>query len=259
MQAIMAFDFERAHDLANEKILAVDLTAYHEESHYLAEAARLSRENEEHYSEQLREISKEFLTETANYKAVWQSLCRSLALRQREEAAALEERWGAARGAEGARRAEDAQIDLRTACVLAMCAKFDEAIETRNRARSLLADDRTPKLRQIDADYARQYRAMMARHEIEFRDLFAHLNSLIQALKDKAEGQKSAAYAILQTQNADDRNRLIEKVVQGPVSQAGRERVIHAFSPRSRGSPKASTARSLSSARSASAASLSKS
>jgi hypothetical protein len=249
MQAILSFDFERAHELSQEKTLAVDRTADLEEAHYLAEAERLTRENEEQYSEKLQGISKDFLTETTNYKTIWQSLCRSLALRQREEAGALEERWRAARDAEGRRKAEHAQVELRTACVLAMCDKFDAAIETRNRAQSLLTDDRTPPLRRLDADFTAQYRAMIARHEVEFRDLFAHLNSLIQALKGRAEGQRSAAHAVLQTQNATDRKRLIEKVVQSQVSPTGRERVIHAFSPRSRVSPKAaSTARSLSAA-----------
>jgi hypothetical protein len=248
MQAIMAFDFERAHDLAHAKTVAVDRTADLEEAHYLAEAERLTRENEEQYSERLQGISRDYFTETTNYKSVWQSLCRSLILRQRAEASELEHRWSAARSAEGLRKAEHAQVELRTACVLAMCDKFDEAIETRNRARSLLTDDQAPSLRKIDADYTTQYRVMIARHETEFRDLFGHLNSLIQGLKDKAEGQRSAAQAMLKSQNATDKRRLIEKVMQSPVSPIGRDRVIHAFSPRSKGSPKASgTGRSLTS------------
>jgi hypothetical protein len=236
-QAILNLDFERAVELSRQKTRIVDHTAVAELAHYQAEADRLVRENEEHYNEKVQGISQDFLAHTSSYKTIWQKLCRALISRQKAEAADLEQRWHSARDLEAHKQADVAHVQLGTARILAMCDKFDEAIEARNHAQSLLTDDHTPGLRKIDADYTKQYRGLISRHELEFKDLFTHLNSLIKALKDKAEGQKSAARALLLSQNASNARVIIESVAQHQTSQSARDTIIQAFSPRYRKPP----------------------
>jgi hypothetical protein len=104
-----------------------------------------------------------------------------------------------------------------------MCEKCDEAIE--------------PRPRKINADYAKRYRWLISRHELEFKDLFTHLNSLIKTLKGKAEEQKSAVMALLNGQKASNAGLSIESVAQQKISQRARDAVIRAFSPRNRKAP----------------------
>jgi hypothetical protein len=125
-------------------------------------------------------------------------------------------------------------VELGTARVLAMCEQFDKAIETRKKAQSRLADQETPELREIDTRYAKRYREMIARHEKEFDHLFKYLNSVIRALKDKAEGERAEAQAELQSQDAFRTGIVIETVVEKEEDPRTRDRVIQALSPRSR-------------------------
>jgi hypothetical protein len=232
LQAILSLDFERALALFKQKTEGEASTAEAEEAHYQAEAERLLQENEDAYNAQLERISKAFLDESGTYKDIWQRLSQSLVLRQREEAGDLEEKWRKARNIERRRKDETANVQLETARVLAMCQKFEEAIETRNAAQALKADDQTPELQAIDSDFSTRYRALIARHETEFQDLFQHLNSLIQALKDRAQGQRTVANAQLKTQNAANARMIIESVSRHAVSTVARDKVIQAFSPR---------------------------
>jgi hypothetical protein len=228
VQAILDLDFEHAFELYEQKTRENQGTADAEEAHFRAEADRLARENDSSYNEQLEHISSDYKLTSRHYNRIWQGLSRSLAARQREEAAAIEEKWRAARGAQLKRKAEIVDAQLGTARILALCQKFGEAIEVRNAAQKLRDDDQTPELTQIDREFATHFRIMIRRHETEFQNLLTHLNSVVSALKHTADGQKLTAEAVLRKKNAVNATRIIESVSQSPVSPAARDKVIQA-------------------------------
>jgi phage/plasmid-associated DNA primase len=75
---------------------------------------------------------------------------------------------------------------------------------------------------------------LIQRHETEFRDLHTHLKSVIGAIKRKAETKKLTAQAMLKKRNAFNATTIIESVSQTSVSPATREKVLQAYSPRSK-------------------------
>jgi hypothetical protein len=232
LKAIFDLNFELALSLYEQKTKAENDTAEAEEAHYRAEADRLLQENESSFEAQVSRISAKFLDDAQGYQIIWQGLSRSLVDRQRREAADLEAKWKVSRDVERRRKAESAKVQLRTARVLAICEKFQDAITTRNTANALIENDQTPELRAVDADFAGRYRAMIVRHEQEFGDLFTHLESLVSTLKLRAVGEKSVAMAQLRAQNALNAKMMIEGVSQHSVNPITRDRVIHTFSPR---------------------------
>jgi hypothetical protein len=238
LKAILNLDFELALDLYSRRTRAVDRATDAEEGHYFREAQRLLDESQEAYAGELTRISTTLLEDSERYKSVWQGLGRSLIDRHRGEAADLEHRWRDARAIEKRRTEEAVEVQLGAARVLAMCQKFCEAIVARDAAQALLVNDETDELRAIDADYAGRYRAMITRHEGEFQDLSVHLNSLMRALNDRAQRERSVAHAHLQAQNASNARMIIESVSENAVSAVARERVIQAFSPRRSAAPR---------------------
>jgi hypothetical protein len=117
-----------------------------------------------------------------------------------------------------------------------MCQRFREAIEVRDAAQKLRDDGQTPELIRIDLEFANRFRTMIRRHETEFRNLLTHLKSVIGALKHRADGRKLTAQAVLNKKNAFNATLIIESVSQPQVSPTARNKVIQAYSPRSRSS-----------------------
>jgi hypothetical protein len=233
VQAILNLDFELAFQLYEQK-MQEHRGAEDAEAHYRAEADRLARENDDSYNEELEQISTDCELTSQRYGRIWQGLSQSRAARQRQEATAIEEKWRAARDIEMRRKAEAVEAQLGTARILAMCQKFEQAIEARDAAQRLRDDNQTPELVRIDVEFADRFRALIRRHEIEYQNLFTHLRSVIEVLKRKADTRKLTAQALLKKRNAFNAPKIIESVSQSPLSPAAREKVLQTYSPRSK-------------------------
>lgn len=131
-------------------------------------------------------------------------------------------------------KAEVADTQFGTARIFAFCDCFDKAKRVRDAATRLREEQHTPELSELDEDFTTRYRAMIARHEREFEDLFAHLDYLIRTLKQKAAGQRLTADAKRKRNDAINATLIIEKVSKSAVSPKARDNVIHALSPRAK-------------------------
>jgi hypothetical protein len=80
---------------------------------------------------------------------------------------------------------------------------------------------------------------MIKRHTQEYQLLYNRVEAHIQSLKDRAESSKQAAEAVLMVEQAKNATVLIQTVSEQGVSPIAKEKVIQAFSPRSKkGSPR---------------------
>lgn len=237
LAAILALDFERALECSQHKCQRRDNQAAEEEAHYREQAMILSQQNYDTYNERLNQIKEEYQQSADKHKTLWQGYCRSLVAKQREEAEELEQKWIAAREEELARTAEAANAKLSTARILAMCNQYENAIAMRDTAKSLIGNEKTARVRKIDADFTRRYKQMTARHFSEFQYLHKHLTCLMDTLREKVKAQGLAAEADLKMEEARNATLIIQTVAQEAVSPIAKENVIRAFSPRSQKRP----------------------
>ena len=170
----------------------------------------------------------------------------AVVIKQREEAEDLEQKWIAARNEELERTEEAANAKLSTARILAMCNQYETAKTMRDTAQGLIRNEKTARMRKIDADFTKRYKKMTARHFSEFQFLHKHLTCLMDTLREKVKAQGLAAEADLMMEEARNATLIIQTVAEEAVSPIAKENVIRAFSPRSQKRPGSRSSMSMS-------------
>jgi hypothetical protein len=238
LDAIQNLDFERAREILQQTVSTTDESALKEEAHYHNQAIRLSEENHAAYEEELSGITESFQDSSIFCTNAAQENCRRLVARHRAEADSLAQRWREARTLELSRNVEIATSQLDTARTLAIAHAFDEAVKLRDAAYQLRNNEKAESVKAVDRDFVGRWRDMTNRHAQDYQLLHKHLNSHILTLKDKAEFQRQAAEATMKVEEAFSTTLIIDKVCEKSVSPAAREKVIQAYSPRSKASPR---------------------
>ena len=246
LAAILDLDFETALAISKRKCQKRDDQAADEEAHYREQAMLLSQQNYDTYNERLNQIKEEYQQSADKHKTLWQGYCRSLVAKQREEAEDLEQKWIAARNEELERTEEAANAKLSTARILAMCNQYETAKTMRDTAQGLIRNEKTARMRKIDADFTKRYKKMTARHFSEFQFLHKHLTCLMDTLREKVKAQGLAAEADLMMEEARNATLIIQTVAEEAVSPIAKENVIRAFSPRSQKRPGSRSSMSMS-------------
>lgn len=244
IDAILNLDFEKALQVSRknfEKKKSQEYSKYAtEEAYYENQSQILAQQVFEDYKSELTGISQQYLDDAEYYKNVWQNYCKSLVAKQRDEANILEQRWREAREIEISRANEAAKTKLATARLLAMCKLYENAIDVRDKAQNMIDQSKSPEVKKIDREFAKQYRKMTKRHYAEFQYLYGHLRALMQTLRSNADSLKKKAEANLEVEKARNNTLIIKTVANEKFSQEAKEKLIQNFSPRNKGktSPK---------------------
>lgn len=244
IDAILNLDFEKALQVSRrnfEKKKSQEYSKFAtEEAYYENQSQLLTQQVFEDYKSELTDISQQYLDDAEYYKNVWQNYCKGLVAKQRDEADILEQRWREAREIEISRANETAKTKLATARLLAMCKLYENAIDARDEAQSMIDQSKSPEVKQIDRAFAKQYKKMTQRHYAEFQYLYGHLRALMQTLRSNADSLKKKAEANLEVEKARNNTLIIKTVANEKLSQEAKEKLIQNFSPRKKGrsSPK---------------------
>lgn len=238
IEAILNLDFERAF-VVSQRNMQIQTAKLYEESenehaYYQNQSEMLTQQIFEEYNTELTDIRQTYLDNAEYYKTVWQDYCKKLVQKQRDEAALLETKWREARNHIIRNTKETMNTKLATARLLAMCKLFDDAIEVREEAQTIGDKKKSPEIRKIDREFAKQYKNMTSRHYAEFQYLYQHLRSLMSTLRTKADTMRKTAEANLEVEKARNNAIIIKTVAEDNVSRTAKERIFQDFSPRTR-------------------------
>lgn len=238
IDAILKLDFERAFAVSRRKIQQKksreSSKLASEEAYYENQSQLLTQQVFDDYNSELTGIRQQYLDDAEYYKNIWQRYCKNLVNKQREEADFLEQKWREAREIAIERENETAKTKLATARLLAMCKLYKNAIDVRDNAQNMIDQSKSPEVKNIDREFAKQYQKMTRRHYAEFQYLYGHLRSLMQTLRTNADTLREKAEANLEVEKARNNTLIIKTVATDKVSQQTKEKIFQNFSPRSK-------------------------
>ncbi|KAK8860200.1 hypothetical protein M9Y10_011864 [Tritrichomonas musculus] len=233
-RAIEEYDYEQAQFLYNSRCVMQDAHINEAKNHYEQQLQNYKERFAELLQKKQQENEDKFNHDCDEARQRLQQRIEDLDASQKAELRELEQRWREARNYQQKQVDKTVQTLLSSSQLLAKSHRYQEAIEMRDKARTMQKRHHHPNIDECDEDFQDQFKQMLLRQEQAFEELIAQHEALIDLYREKLEAANNTAEAECQIDEAYMSVEIMDTALLDTRNQDAAVAVVQHFSPRAR-------------------------
>lgn len=234
LRAIEEYDYEQAQFLYNSRCVMQDAHINEAKNHYEQQLQNYKEKFAELLQKKQQENEDKFNHDCDEARQRLQQRIEELDASQKAELHELEQRWREARNYQQKQIDKTVRTLLSSSQLLAKSHRYQEAIEMRDKARTMQKRHHHPTIDECDEDFQDQFKQMLLRQEQAFEELIAQHEALIELYREKLEAANNTAEAECQIDEAYMSVEIMDTALLDTRNQDAAVAVVQHFSPRAR-------------------------